>query len=416
MSIKKQKLILIGNGMAGSRFLEKLCAQDTCPYDVTVFGSEAHGGYNRILLSPLLSGEQTLEDIITHPLEWYETHNISLNKGKTIVTIDRDKKQIFDSNGDIYEYDKLVIATGSNPFIPPIPGHELNGIHTYRTIEDVSTMLDLCKTGTNAVVIGGGLLGLEAAYGLNTRGMDVTVLHLQSILMENQLDATASENLTSSLEDQGLSIKTEASTQCFNGTDNIESVQLIDGTIIPADLVVIAVGIRPNITLAQSSGLDCERGLLVNDQLQTSDPDIFALGECVQHRQTTYGLVAPLYEQAAICADYLSGNKDVCYVGSITATGLKVTGVHLFSAGQFLEDDNCKVIKLIDAKKAIYRKLVIKSNVLVGALLYGDISGSLWYQQLIQSKQDITPFKEIIMFGSEYLSKDCEGTSVSIAA
>lgn len=416
MSVKKQKLILIGNGMAGTRFLEKLCEQETCPYSVTVFGSEAHGGYNRILLSPLLSGEQTLDDIITHPLAWYEQNNISFQKGKTIVAIDRDNKQIEASDGCVYPYDKLVIATGSNPFVPPIPGHKLRGIHTYRTIEDVNIMLGLCKTGTNAVVVGGGLLGLEAAYGLNTRGMKVTVLHLGPVLMENQLDAKTSEMLIELLEQKGINIITEANTEKFNGLTEIESVQLKDGTVLSTDLVVMAVGIRPNFDLARTAGLDCERGLLVNDQLQTSDPDIFALGECIQHRNAIYGLVGPLYEQAEICAEYLCGNESANYNGSITATGLKVTGVHLFSAGQFLEDEECKVIKLSDEQKGIYRKLVIKNNCLIGALLYGDITGSLWYQELIQSKQDIMPFKEFLMFGPDYLSEDNSVSATLIAA
>jgi nitrite reductase [NAD(P)H] large subunit len=416
MSIDKQKLILIGNGMAGTRFLEKLFEQKNCSYDITVFGSEPHGGYNRILLSPLLSGEQTLNDIVTHPVEWYENNNINFQKGKTIVSVDRENKLVSDIDGHDYSYDKLVIATGSNPFIPPIPGHQLAGVHSYRTIEDVDAMLSVSETKSNAVVIGGGLLGLEAAYGLKMRGMNVTVLHLQSVLMENQLDDVASDLLISSLENKEIAIKTEASTEKINGIDHVESVQLYDGTIIPADMVVIAVGIRPNISLAQSIGLSCERGILVNDQLQTSDPDIFALGECVQHQGTTYGLVAPLYEQAEICADYLCGNEKVEYSGSITATGLKVTGVSLFSAGQFMSDEDCKVVKLIDEKKGIYRKLVVKNNRLIGALLYGDVTASLWYQNLIQTKEDITPVKELILFGPDYLSDDSFADESPLAA
>lgn len=412
----KQKLILIGNGMAGVRFLENLLQQDSCPYDITVFGSEQHGGYNRILLSPLLSGEQTLEDIVTHTYDWYEQNQINFISGKTIVAIDRKKKQIGDNDNNLYDYDKLVIATGSVPFVPPIPGHNLEGVHTYRTIEDVNIMLDICKTKSKAVVIGGGLLGLEAAYGLKARGMNVTVLHLCPVLMENQLDETASDKLIASLESKGLSICTEANTKSINGKEQVESIELNDGTIIPADLVVIAVGIRPNISLAQSVGLDCERGILVDDHLQTSDPDIYALGECVQHKGITYGLVAPLYEQAEICAEYICGNNAVEYAGSITATALKVTGVNLFSAGQFQEDDECKVIKLFDDKKGIYRKLVFKNNQLIGALLYGDINSSLWYQELIQSKEDITSYKNFIMFGSDYLPEINTNATTSEAA
>jgi nitrite reductase (NADH) large subunit len=402
-SVKKQKLILVGNGMAGVRFLEELIKHETHPYDITVFGSEPHGGYNRIMLSPLLSGEQTLEDIVTHPVEWYRQNNIDLKTGKTIVTIDRHSKQLTDIDGETYSYDKLVIATGSNPFVPPIPGHELKGVLTYRTIEDVDAMLETSKEKSNAVVIGGGLLGLEAAYGLKTQGMDVTVLHLAPVLMENQLDETASKKLIDSLQSKGINIITQANTKQIHGEEQVESIELQDGTRIEADLVVIAVGIRPNIQLAKDSNLYCERGVVVNDRLQTSDEHIFSLGECVQHNNVTYGLVAPLYEQAAICADYLCGNTGAAYTGSVTATGLKVTGVHLFSAGQFLEDDECKTIKLNDDKKGIYRKLVFKNNTLIGALLYGDITGSLWFQELIQNQEDITPYKYFIMFGPDYI-------------
>ncbi len=404
MSKNKQKLILVGNGMAGIRFLEELNKLDTRQYDITVFGSEPHGGYNRILLSPLLSGEQTLDDIVTHPSDWYKQNNIELKSGKAIVVIDRENKTVTDSDNIKHSYDKLVIATGSNPFVPPIPGHQLKGVRTYRTIEDVDSMMEMSKTKKKAVVIGGGLLGLGAAYGLMTRGMEVTVLHLAPILMENQLDETASNKLIGSLQARGIVIRTEANTRQIHGDDLVESIELNDGTIIPADLVVVAVGIRPNIELAKTMGLDCERGILVDDHLQTSDENIFALGECIQHRQVTYGLVAPLYEQAVICAAYLCGNKEVAYCGSVTATGLKVTGVHLFSAGQFLEDEACKTVIVNDDNQGIYRKLVIKNNILVGALLYGDINASLWYQELIREKTDISPFKEFIMFGPDYVT------------
>lgn len=412
----KQKLVLIGNGMAGVRFLENVLQQDSCPFEITVFGSEPHGGYNRILLSPLLSGEQTLDNIITHPKEWYKQNKISLISGKTIVAIDRENKQISDNDGNRYDYDKLVIATGSNPFVPPIVGNELNGVLTYRTIEDVEVMLEISKKKSKAVVIGGGLLGLEAAYGLKTQGMDVTVLHLAPVLMENQLDETASTQLIHSLQAKGMNIITQANTRQIHGKKNVEAVELENGKMLDADLVVIAVGIRPNISLAQESGLKCERGILVNDSLQTSDPDIYSLGECTQHNGNTYGLVAPLYEQAEVSAAVLCGNSDKKYHGSLTATGLKVTGVSLFSAGQFQEDNDCKVIKLSDGKKNIYRKLVFKQNKLVGVLLYGDITGSLWYQELIHSQKDITAYKEMIMFGPDYIPDEKSVKFSSVAA
>lgn len=417
MSRDKQKLILIGNGMAGVRFLEHMLQQENSTFEITVFGSEPHGGYNRILLSPLLSGEQNLQDIITHPIQWYQENHINLISGKTIVEINREKQFVTDHENRSHNYDKLVIATGSNPFVPPIPGHDLKGVLTYRTIEDVDAMMETAKTKSNAVVIGGGLLGLEAAYGLKTQGMNVTVLHLGSVLMENQLDAKASKLLVSSLEEKGINILTEANTKSINGSNGqVESLELNDGTVLDADLVVMTVGIRPNISLAQSTELECERGILVNDYLLTSDQNIYALGECVQHRGQCYGLVAPLYEQAEICANNICEISNSAYEGSVTATGLKVTGVSLFSAGQFLEDDDCKIITVNDDAKGVYRKLVFKDNKLIGALLYGDINSSLWYQELIQSKQDITPYKSFIMFGQDYLPQETSKPKQSVAA
>ena len=411
----KQKLILVGNGMAALRFLEQLIERGPSRYAVTVFGAEPCAGYNRVLLSALLAGERGREDLITHPEDWYVRHAIDYRKGATIVALDCAQKRVRDHNGRRHAYDTLVIATGSNPFVPPLPGHALAGVYTYRTLADVERMLAACreagqgdaradrdKKKPRAVVIGGGLLGLEAACGLQARGMRVTVVHLAELLMENQLDALASAKLTASLKGRGIRVITGARARCIDGGARIESLTLADGRVIAADLAVIATGIRPNIELAQAAGLDCGRGIRVGDYLQTSAADVFALGECAEHRDTVYGLVAPLYEQAEVCARYLSGDRAARYQGSLTASGLKVTGIDLYSAGQFLEDERCKLITLKDDARGMYRKLVIRDNALVGALLCGDISGALWYQELIRSGADIAPYKDFLMFGPDY--------------
>lgn len=407
MTNNKQQLIVIGNGMAGVRFLEELIALEN-DFQISVFGSEPHPAYNRILLSPLLSGEQTLDNIITHTEDWYAENHIQFYSGRTIVDVDRGKKIVIDEAGQQYQYDKLLIATGSTPFVPPIEGKDLGGIYTYRTIDDVEHMLGACndETQSNAIVIGGGLLGLEVAYGLKKQGMNVSVLHREDVLMNNQLDEVASEHLIQCLNQKGIDIITEANTKRFHGEDKVTAVELEDGTILEADVVVIAVGIRPNIELAKNIGLECDKAIVVNEKLQTSDESIFSLGECVQFKNTLYGLVAPLYEQAAICAKYLSGEETASYEDGVSATGLKVTGVNIFSAGQFQEDENCKVIKINDAKQNVYRKLVIKDNQLVGTLLYGDTTASNWYQDLIQSKQDVLKLKDYLMFGPAYFDDE----------
>ena len=401
-----EKLCIIGNGMAATRLMEQLINDDNCPFDIHVFSNEKHAGYNRVLLSPLLSGEQKLDDIITHTESWYAENHITLHLGINITRIDREQKYFLDQNDKKHSYDKLIIATGSNPFIPPIPGHEIDGVYAYRTIDDVDRFIDIAGHYKNAVVIGGGVLGLEAAYGLKKRGMNVTVLHRDKVLMERQLDKTASTMLIDTLTSSGIQIMTEANTKEFTGNDRLETVVLEDGRKLEADLVIMAIGVRPNIVLAREAGLELERGILVNDQLQTSDESIYSVGECVQHRGINYGLVAPLYEQAAVCAAYLNGDKQACYEGSITATGLKVTGVSLFSGGQFHEDEDCRVITLLDNDNRIYRKLVLKHNVLIGVLLYGDVTGSLWYQELMQEKTDVSEFQEILMFGPDYLPEE----------
>ncbi|TXI90215.1 MAG: NAD(P)/FAD-dependent oxidoreductase, partial [Burkholderiaceae bacterium] len=335
--MKKLKLVVIGNGMAGIRTLEELFKLAPDLYDVTVFGAEPHPNYNRILLSPVLAGEQTLEEIVLNDLEWYAAHNITLHLGKQVEKIDRVKRLVIASDGTQAEYDRVLIATGSTPFMLPVPGKDLKGVVAYRDIKDTETMITAATQHTHAVVIGGGLLGLEAANGLKQRGMQVTVVHLPAWLMERQLDKTASKLLQSSLEQRGLQFLLEKNTEAILGDDagHVRAIRFTDGLEIPAQLVVMAVGIRPNHALAESAGLHSHRRIVGNDTMQTYDPRIYAVGECVSHRGTVYGLVAPLFEMAKVCANHLANFGIGRYQGSLTSTKLKVTGIDLFSAGDF---------------------------------------------------------------------------------
>ncbi|MEL7453624.1 MAG: FAD-dependent oxidoreductase, partial [Pseudomonadota bacterium] len=357
---KRQKLVVIGNGMAPGRVLETLFEHAPDAFDVTIFNAEPRVNYNRIMLSPVLSGEQAFEDIIIHDDDWYADNNVTLHKGHKVVEIDRVKKTVTSEPGEVASYDKLLIATGSNPFIIPIPGHDLPGVLAYRDLDDVDAMLDAAKDGGRAVVIGGGLLGLEAAAGLKMQGMEVTVLHLMPTLMERQLDPSAGYLLEKELASRDIQIYTEANTKEIIGTDKVEGVRLEDGTEIEASIVVMAVGIRPNAKLAEMADLEIGRGIKVDPYMRTSDPDIFSVGECIEFEGHTYGLVAPLYEQAAIAGRILAGEPSDGFCHSETSTKLKVTGVDLFSAGDFADGDDREEIVFRDAMRGVYKRLVLE--------------------------------------------------------
>ena len=399
--MQKLKLVMIGNGMAGVRTLEELLKLAPDLYDITVFGAEPHPNYNRILLSPVLAGEQTFEEIVLNDLNWYADNGIKLLLGRKVVKIDRKQRLVIADDGSEAEYDRLLIATGSNPFILPIPGKDLDGVIGYRDIADTQTMMDTAKTHKHAVVIGGGLLGLEAANGLKLRGMDVTVVHIGDWLLERQLDRTAGELLQKSLEDRGLKFLLPKHTAELldNGEGRVCAVKFKDGEVIPADLVVMAAGIRPNSELAESAGIACNRGILVNDTLQTFDPRIYAIGECASHRGIAYGLVAPLFEQAKVCANHLAQLGYSRYQGSVTSTKLKVTGIDLFSAGEFMGADGTETITLSDPIGGVYKKLVIKDDVLVGACLYGDTADGGWYFRQIREGHNVSEIRDHLMFG-----------------
>ncbi len=403
--MKKMKLVMVGNGMAGVRTLEELLKIAPDLYDITVFGAEPHANYNRILLSPVLAGEMTLKDIMLNDVDWYAANGITLHLNKTVVKIDRRAPKVVAADGTEAGYDRLLLATGSNPFILPVPGAKLEGVISYRDIADTNAMIAAAVRHKHAVVIGGGLLGLEAANGLKLRGMEVTVVHLMDWLMERQLDRTAAGMLQESLECKGLRFKLKAQTAEIvdDGEGRVKSVRFKDGSETEADLVVMAVGIRPNTALAESAGLYCSRGVVVNDTMQTYDPKIYAVGECVAHRGIAYGLVAPLFEQARVCANHLAHFGIGRYEGSIVSTKLKVTGIDLFSAGDFTGGEGTEEIVMHDAMGGVYKKLVIKDDKLVGGVMYGDTVDGSWYLQLLRDKQDIHEIRDHLMFGRSHL-------------
>ena len=399
--MKKLKLVMVGNGMAGVRTLEELIKIAPDIYDITVFGAEPYANYNRILLSPVLAGEQTIKDIMLNDVDWYTENNITLHLGKTINRIDRGRRTVVAEDGTEAPYDRLLLATGSTPFMLPVPGKDLKGVISYRDIHDTNAMIAAAATQTHAVVIGGGLLGLEAANGLKLRGMDVTVVHLPGWLMERQLDPVAGKMLQKSLEDRGLKFLLAKNTQELvdDGNGHVKAIRFTDGLEVPAQLVVMAVGIRPNTALAEASGIHCSRGIVVNDTMQTYDPRIYAVGECVNHRGTAYGLVAPLFEMAKVAANHLASFGIGRYQGSVTSTKLKVTGIDLFSAGEFMGGEGTEEIVLSDPIGGVYKKLVLKDDKLVGACLYGDTVDGSWYFKLVREGRDIGEIRDTLMFG-----------------
>ncbi|AVS89024.1 nitrite reductase large subunit [Paracidovorax avenae] len=408
--MKKSRLVMVGNGMAGVRTLEELLKIAPDLYEITVFGAEPHPNYNRILLSPVLAGEQTLEEIVLNDWSWYEDNGITLHAGCTVREVDRTRRIVrgTDAAGRTIEapYDRLILATGSNPFILPIPGKDLQGVLAYRDIADTQAMIDAAATYRDAVVIGGGLLGLEAANGLMKRGMRVTVVHASEWLMERQLDDVAGRILQKSLAERGMGFLMKAQTQELVGdaSGRVAAVRFKDGTEVPAQLVVMAVGIRPSTQLAESMRLHVNRGIVVSDTLQTvTDARIYAVGECAAHRGIAYGLVAPLFEQGKVLANHLAEYGIARYQGSLTSTKLKVTGIDLFSAGNFQGGEGTEEIVMSDPFGGVYKKLVIRDDQLVGACLYGDTVDGSWYFKLLREGRSIGDIRDKLMFGESHL-------------
>ena len=421
--MQKMKLVVIGNGMAGIRAVEELLKLAPELYDITVFGAEPHPNYNRILLSPVLSGEQTLEEIVLNSVEWYAENGITLHLGKKVTGVNRKTRVVQAADGTEAPYDRLLIATGSNPFIPPIPGKDLEGVIAYRDIADTNTMIDAAAKHRHAVVIGGGLLGLEAANGLMVRGMSVTVVHIAPWLMERQLDDVAGQLLQKSLESRGIRFLIGAQTAALLGdagegdAGRVRAVRFKDGSEVPADLVVMAAGIRPNTELAEKIGLHCQRGIVVNDTMQTvTDPRVYSVGECAAHRGIAYGLVAPLFEQGKVCATHLAQFGIGRYLGSQTSTKLKVTGIDLFSAGNFTGGPEFEEIVMSDPFGGVYKKLVIQNDKLVGAVLYGDTVDGSWYFKLLREGRAIGELRDKLMFGESNVGNAGHAGQTSVMA
>ncbi|TQK02567.1 NAD(P)/FAD-dependent oxidoreductase [Herbaspirillum sp. SJZ107] len=395
-------LVVIGNGMAGMRTVEELLKLDPAMYRITVFGAEPHGNYNRILLSPVLAGDKTVDDIMLHTRDWYAANDVTLHAGDPVVRIDRKRRVVHAQSGLAVPYDRLLIATGSKPFIVPVPGHALPGVIGFRDIQDVDTMLAAAQRGGKAVVIGGGLLGLEAANGLLRQGMEVSVVHVTGSLMNQQLDPPAADLLRAALERKGLRILLNRQTAEIFGDGRVQGVRFADGEDIAADLVVMAAGVRPNVELAKSAGLHVERAIVVDDTLQTYDPRVYAVGECVQHRRATFGLVAPIWDQARVCAAHLAGSGHRRYVQQATATKLKVTGVDLYSAGDIVGLEGSEDLVLRDRRGGVYKRLVVTGNRLTGVVLYGDVADGPWYFDLIQKRTNIASFRDQLLFGQAH--------------
>ena len=422
-STEKTRLVVIGNGMAGMRTIEEFLKMSAHDVEITVFGAEPQPNYNRILLSPVLSGEMAFQDTVLNDWDWYEKNHITLHAGKLVSKIDRQRRTVATADGLVVAYDRLLIATGSNPIMLPIPGINLPGVLAYRSIDDVEKMLAAARNKTQpnkrVVVIGGGLLGLEAANGLLLQGMDVSVVHLLGWPMERQLDQVGGGLLKSALEKRGLKFYMSRQTEAvlgdvIGGEGKVTGLRFKDGEEIPADLVIMAAGIRPNIALAKSAGIHCERGIVVNDTMQTYDPKIYSVGECVQHRGQTYGLVAPLFEQAKVAANHLAEYGRMRYEGSAVSTKLKVTGIDLFSAGDFSVGPEDEEMLLQDATRGVYKKLVLRNNKLRGAVMYGDTLDGPWYFQMMRDGTDVTEMREHILFGQMHIGDSGRGGAASV--
>jgi len=393
-----ESLVIVGNGMAAARLVDELAKVALGRYAVAVIGDEPRLAYNRVLLSSVLAGETASHEIELKPANWWRDRGVTLKYGCAVGEVDVGRRELKIANEESVHFSKLVLATGSNPLRLNVPGVELTGVHTFRDSRDVDLLLTLAAGKKRVVVVGGGLLGLEAAYGLAKAGAPVTLLHLMDRLMERQLDAPAGALLKSLVEKKGIKVLLNASTSRILGESRVEGVELNDGQRIDADAVILAAGIRPNIGLAKEAGIPVNRGIIVNDQLQTGADGIFALGECAEHRGICYGLVEPAYEQAKVLAQHLAG-RTAAYSGSVTATNLKVSGVGVFSAGEFMGNDRSEAIVLSDFRRGIYKKLVIEDGRLTGAVLVGDTADALWYLGLIRNRENIAAVRKDMMFG-----------------
>jgi nitrite reductase (NADH) large subunit len=399
-----EPLVIIGNGMAAARLVDELATHALGRYAIAVIGEEPRLAYNRVLLSSVLAGETSSADIELRSAEWWRDRGVTLKYNCRATEIDVGRREIKIAGDESVPFSKLVIATGSSALRLNVPGADLDGVHTFRDSRDADRLLGLAARKRRVLVVGGGLLGLEAAYGLAKAGAPVTLIHLMDRLMERQLDAPAAALLKLLVERKGVEVLLNANTARIVGDDSVEGVELTDGRRIDAEAVIFAAGIRPNTALARDAGVPVNRGIMVDDHLETGTPDIFALGECAEHRGTCYGLVEPAYEQARVLARHLAG-RDASYAGSVIATNLKVSGVNVFSAGDFIGIEGSETIVLNDLRRGTYRKLVIGEGRLTGAVLVGDTTDALWYLELIRHREPIAPFRHALMFGRPKASR-----------
>ncbi len=393
-----EPLVIVGNGMAAARLVDELAKTSLGRYAVAVIGEEPRLAYNRVLLSSVLAGETGSHEIELRPADWWRHRGVTVRYGYRVTEIDTGRRELKIEGEESMEYSKLVLAVGSTPLRLNVPGADLSGVHTFRDTRDVDLLLTLAAARKRVVVVGGGLLGLEAAYGLAKAGAPVTLLHLMDRLMERQLDAPAADLLKTLVERKGIRILLNASTARIHGEGHVEAVELADGSRIEADAVIFAAGIRPNIALAKDAGIAVNRGIVVNDEMQTASPDIYALGECAEHRGICYGLVEPAYEQARVLARHLAG-RPAAYQGSVVSTNLKVSGVSVFSAGDFMGGEGSESLVLSDRRRGTYKKLVIAEGRLTGALLIGDTVDALWYLELIRNREKVAAIRADMIFG-----------------
>ncbi len=393
-----EPLVVVGNGMATARLVDELAKVALGRYAIAVIGDEPRLAYNRVLLSSVLAGETASHDIELRPASWWRDRGVTLKYGCVATEIDVGRRELKIANEESVSFSRLVLATGSTPLRLNVPGSDLAGVHTFRDSRDVDLLLTLAAQKKRVVVVGGGLLGLEAAYGLAKAGVPVTLIHLMDRLMERQLDAPAADLLKTLVERKGIKVLLNANTARLHGATRVEGVELTDGRRIDADAVIFAAGIRPNVALAKDAGIAVGRGIVVDDHLQTAAPEIFALGECAEHRGICYGLVEPAYEQARVLAQHLAG-KTAAYGGSVVATNLKVSGVSVFSAGDFIGADGSETILLSDVRHGTYKKLVISEGRLTGAVLVGDVESALWYLELIRTREPVARIRRDMMFG-----------------
>ncbi len=393
-----EPLVVVGNGMATARLVDELAKVALGRYAIAVIGDEPRLAYNRVLLSSVLAGETASHDIELRPASWWRDRGVTLKYGCRATEIDVGRHELKIANEESVSFSRLVLATGSTPLRLNVPGSDLAGVHTFRDSRDVDLLLTLAAQKKRVVVVGGGLLGLEAAYGLAKAGAPVTLIHLMDRLMERQLDAPAADLLKTLVERKGVKVLLNANTARLHGATRVDGVELTDGRRIEADAVIFAAGIRPNVALAKDAGIAVGRGIMVDDHLQTAAPEIFALGECAEHRGICYGLVEPAYEQARVLAQHLAG-KTAAYGGSVVATNLKVSGVSVFSAGDFIGAEGSETILLSDVRHGTYKKLVVSEGRLTGAVLVGDVESALWYLELIRNREPVARIRRDMMFG-----------------